>query len=79
MRVGLDEEVEERLVREAVAEIDHATEVVRERGLKAGADVGVDLLAEMEEPGGGAAMGSDGASARRVRLAGITEATATAC
>ena len=60
----MDEEVEVRLVGVAVAETDHITEVMWERGLEAGACVGVDLLAEVEITGGGAAVGSDGAQAR---------------
>jgi hypothetical protein len=77
MGIWVDEEVEENLVRIAIAEIDHVAEAVREGRLEAWAYVGVDLLAEVSKASGGVAVGGSGAAVRCEGLARVAKAAAT--
>ena len=74
---GGAKEVHELFVPPTVAEVDHAREVVRERGGEGGADIRIDLLAEVREA---ARRSSEVAEVldRRMAFTGIAETTTLA-
>ena len=74
---GRAKEVHELLVPPTVAEVDHAREVMRERGAEGGADIRIDLLAEVREA---ARRSSEVAKVldRRMAFTSVAETTALA-